>query len=118
MSDLKLTGKIKLIGEKQTFDSGFQKVEFVITTNDTYPQDVKFEVLKDKVDNFLKYNKVGQDVDVSFNINGSEYKGKYYVNLIAWKVFKADGQSGASTPNKEFEKQTAAPIAEDSGLPF
>lgn len=114
MSDLKLTGKIKLIGEKQTFDSGFQKIEFVITTSDTYPQDVKFEVLKDKVDNFIKYNKVGQDVDVSFNINGSEYKGKYYVNLIAWKVFKAEG----GTVAEPIGALAAARPAEESNLPF
>lgn len=87
---LQLTGKIKLIGEVQTFDSGFKKVEFVITTNDeNYPQEVKFDISQDKVDDFIKYNKVGSDVDVSFNVRGNEYKGKYYVNLAAWKVFKA-----------------------------
>ena len=42
---LQLTGTIKLIGEVQTFDSGFRKVEFVLTTNDEkYPQDVKFDI--------------------------------------------------------------------------
>jgi len=87
MSELKINGKIKLIGEKQTFDSGFEKVEFVITTKDKYPQDVKFEIVKDAMENFLKYNKVGQDVEVSFNIRGNEWKGKYYVSLSAWKVF-------------------------------
>ena len=87
---LQLTGKIKLIGEVQTFDSGFKKVEFVITTNDeNYPQEVKFDISQDKVDDFIKYNKVGSDVDVSFNVRGNEYKGKYYVNLAAWKVSKA-----------------------------
>ena len=86
-----LSGTIKLIGEKQTFDSGFQKVEFVLTTNDEkYPQDVKFEIVQDKVDDFLKYNKVGKAVDVSFNVRGNEYKGKYYVSLAAWKVFKSE----------------------------
>lgn len=88
---LKLTGTIKLIGEKQVFESGFQKVEFVITTNDEkYPQDVKFEIVQDKVDDFLKYNKVGSSVDVDFNVRGNEYNGKYYVTLSAWKVFKSD----------------------------
>ena len=54
---LQLTGTIKLIGEVQTFDSGFKKVEFVLTTNDEkYPQDVKFDISQDKVDDFLKYN--------------------------------------------------------------
>ncbi len=114
MSDLKLTGKIKLIGEKQTFDSGFQKIEFVLTTNDQYPQDVKFEVLKDKVDNFVKYNKVGQDVDVSFNVKGNEYKGKYYVSLAAWKIFKAEG----STQANPIGALAAARPAEESNLPF
>ena len=69
---LQLNGTIKLIGEKQVFDSGFQKVEFVLTTNDEkYPQDVKFEIVQDKVDDFLKYNKVGSVVDVDFNVRGN-----------------------------------------------
>jgi len=94
---LQLNGTIKLIGEKQTFDSGFQKVEFVLTTNDEkYPQDVKFEIVQDKVDDFLKYNKVGSSVDVSFNVRGNEYKEKYYVSLSAWKVFKSDANAPAT----------------------
>ena len=94
---LQLTGTIKLIGEVQTFDSGFRKVEFVLTTNDEkYPQDVKFDISQDKVDDFLKYNKVGSYVDVSFNVRGNEYKDKYYVNLSAWKVFKSDANKPAT----------------------
>jgi hypothetical protein len=89
-----LTGTIKLIGEKQVFDSGFQKVEFVITTNDEkYTQDVKFEIVQDKVDDFIKYNKVGASVDVDFNVRGNEYNGKYYVSLSAWKVFKSEANA-------------------------
>lgn len=94
---LQLKGTIKLIGEKQVFDSGFQKVEFVLTTNDEkYPQDVKFEIVQDKVDDFLKYNKVGSVVDVDFNVRGNEYQGKYYVNLSAWKVFKSQASAPAT----------------------
>ncbi len=100
-----LSGTIKLIGEKQTFDSGFQKVEFVLTTNDEkYPQDVKFEITQDKVDDFIKYNKVGKAVDVSFNVRGNEYKGKYYVSLTAWKVFKADeAATDIGVPSEEIK---------------
>ena len=94
---LQLTGTIKLIGDVQTFDSGFRKVEFVITTNDEkYPQDVKFDISQDKVDDFIKYNKVGACVDVDFNVRGNEYKDKYYVNLSAWKVFKSDSNKPAT----------------------
>ena len=51
MSDFKESGTITYIGEVQTFDSGFQKREFVIQTYGDYPQDIKFELLKDNVDN-------------------------------------------------------------------
>lgn len=110
MSELKLNGTIKVIGEKQTFDSGFQKVEFVVTTDDQYPQDVKFEIVQDKCDDFLKYNKVGKQVEVSFNVRGNEYKEKYYVNLSAWKVF------GASAETKTAEK--VEEVEENLDLPF
>lgn len=84
-------GQIKLISETQSFPSGFSKREFVVTTgHDKYPQDLKFEVVKDKcamLDSF----EAGQDVQVSFDIRGNEYNGKYYVNLSCWKIQAADG---------------------------
>lgn len=93
----KLTGTIKSIGEKQVFESGFQKVKFVVTTNDEkYPQDVSFEIVQDKVDDFIKYNKVGASVDVSFNIRGNEYNGTNYNTLSAWKVFKSEANAPAT----------------------
>ena len=88
MSELRLSGVIKQIGELQKFDSGFQKVQFVITTDDEYPQDVALEFFKDKADNFIKYHKVGDDVDVKFNVLGNEYKGRHYVSLNAWWIEK------------------------------
>jgi hypothetical protein len=83
-----LTGKIKVINETQTFDSGFQKREFVVTTNDpNYPQDIKLEFTKDKC-GILDTYKVDQDVNVSYNLRGSYYEPKdaYYVNLQAWRI--------------------------------
>lgn len=109
----KLTGTIKLIGEKQVFDSGFQKVEFVVTTNDEkYPQDIKFDITQDKVDDFIKYNKVGKVVDVDFNVRGNEYNGKHYVSLTAWKVFKSE----VSAPASDIGVQVSELAVDD--LPF
>lgn len=109
-----ITGKIKQIGDIQTFDSGFKKVEFVVTTNEQYPQDVKFEAVKEKAEQLLKYNKVGQTVDVSFNVRGNEYNGKYYVNLQAWKVFTAKTEAIDSAK----EKLATIGIEEVDDLPF
>ena len=42
----------------------------------------------DKLENFLKYTNIGDDVDVSFNLKSKEYNGKFYNSLDAWSVFK------------------------------
>ncbi|MBD5778322.1 DUF3127 domain-containing protein [Pelagicoccus sp. NFK12] len=86
-----MVGSVKVIEETQTFSSGFSKREFVITTEDKFPQDVKFEATKEKIEQVDKL-KVGDHVKVSFNIRGNEYKGRYYVNLQAWKIENAGGQ--------------------------
>ncbi len=95
-----VAGKIKVINEVQNFPSGFMKREFVVTTaHDKYPQDLKFEMVKDKcaaLDSF----KSGEDVQVSFDIRGNEYNGKYFVNLSCWKIQSADSSSAAAPKSK------------------
>ena len=87
--ELKLNGKVKLVMDLQTWDSGFTKREFVITTNEQYPQDVKFECIKDKT-SLLDGISNGDDIEVSFNVRGNEYNGKYYVNLQAWRLSRTE----------------------------
>jgi len=78
-------GTVKAIFDTQTFSGGFQKREFVITTEEQYPQDIKFEVVKDKVSLLDQYEE-GDQIKVSFNLRGNEHLGKYYVSLQAWKL--------------------------------
>ena len=100
MSDT-ISGKIVKIGEVQGFASGSRKVQFVIKNNEGYQgqeQVFAFDLFAgaskpEKLDNFLKYNKVGSEVDVSFNIKCNEYKGKYYTNLDAWRVGQQSNDS-------------------------
>lgn len=122
-----ISGKVKVIEQKQTFASGFEKQEFVITTEEQYPQDIKFELVKDKI-SLLNDVNVGEMVSVSFNVRGNEYNGKYYVNLQAWRLQKGGGstsksavESGASSmPNTPWPEASSAPIAADDedDLPF
>lgn len=90
-----MEGTVKLIEATQTFSSGFSKREFVITTDDKYPQDVKFECTKEKIEQVDRL-KQGDRVKVSFNIRGNEYKGRYYVNLQAWKIESGKGEVDSS----------------------
>jgi len=91
-----LSGTIKKIFDEQTFGSGFNKKEFVITTAaDRYPQDIKFETVKDKT-SLLSPLQEGDKVKVSFDIRGREWKENYYVNLNAWKIESLGGDAPAA----------------------
>ena len=107
-------GKMKWIGTTQSFPSGFTKREFVVTTaHDKYPQDIKFEVVKDKCPVLDDFD-LGQDVQVSFDFRGNEYNGKYFVNLACWKLQAADGASKASSPSSSEPSRRQSPATASS----
>jgi hypothetical protein len=84
-------GTLKLLYDTQTFASGFAKREFVVEVPDgKYPQMLKFECVKDKI-SMLDGLKAGDPVKVAFDIRGSEYKERFYVNLNAWKITRSGG---------------------------
>lgn len=84
-----LTGKIKIIQEAKTFDSGFTKREMVVIVEDgKYPQEINIEFVQDKV-SLLDSLQTGQGVTVTFDIRGREYNGRYFNNLQGWKIATA-----------------------------
>jgi len=91
--EYEIEGTIKVILDTQTFGSGFSKREFVITTDEKFPQDVKLETIKEKTGLLDRFSE-GQRVKASFNIRGNEHNGRYYVNLQAWKLNAADAGGG------------------------
>ena len=114
-----LSGKVKLIKDTEQFSSGFTKREMVVTVADgNYPQDINLEFLKDKT-SLLDSVSVGQEVTVSFDIRGREYNGRYFNNLVGWKV-QASGESAQEQPS--FQSENPAPAggfdAFDEDIPF
>jgi len=104
-----LTGTVKLIMDQQTFDSGFTKREFVVTVEDErFPQDIKFECVRDKC-SLLDGIEPGQNVTVTFDLRGNEYKDRYYVNLTAWRIEAAAAAQPEGAPPEGAE---GAPIDE------
>lgn len=107
-----LTGKIKLIQELKTFDSGFSKREMVVVVEDgKYPQEINLEFLQDNVA-LLDNLQPGQEVTVTFDIRGREYNGRYFNNLQGWKIAVAGEQPGmpsaanvSTAPNAEIEDE-------------
>ncbi len=97
-TSFELTGTLKVLEDLQTFASGFTKREFVIEVPDgKYPQMVKFETVRDKIDQ-LNTLSIGDELKVTFDVRGNEYKDRYYVNLNAWKIESSGGGQGGGNP--------------------
>jgi len=112
---MEVVGKIKVVGELETFASGFTKKLLVVTTDDQYPQNIGIEFMKDKVDLLSGYA-VGQDVKVSINLGGREWinpqgEAKYFNSVTGWRIEKAEGAPEAFTPPTALEEQ-------EDDLPF
>jgi hypothetical protein len=91
---LSITGTLLEIFPEQTFPSGFSKREFVVQTDDRYPQQIKFELLKERCSRLDEFQ-VGEPVQVNFDLRGNEYEGRYFVNLVCWKLSSNDESSGS-----------------------
>jgi hypothetical protein len=110
-----LTGKIKLIQDPKTFNSGFTKREMVVIVEDgKYPQEINLEFVQDKV-SLLDDLQPGQEVTVSFDIRGREYNGRYFNNLQGWKVITAGDE--AAPPSVDANYPTPADFGDDD-IPF
>ncbi|MGY8929123.1 MAG: DUF3127 domain-containing protein [Flavobacteriales bacterium] len=119
-----IKGKIKVLFDRQDFPSGFFKRDFVITTNDQYPQDIKFGALKERVEQ-LDGLSVDDEVTVKFDVKGREYNGNYYVDLNAWRIERgasgqaaqAGSQAGSLGGQSSQTSQASAPNVTSAPLP-
>lgn len=97
-----LTGKIKLIQDPKTFDSGFTKREMVVVVEDgKYPQEINLEFVQDKAA-LLDSLQPGQEVTVTFDIRGREYNGRYFNNLQGWKITAQESTSTAPSSEPQY----------------
>lgn len=113
-----LTGKIKLIQEPKTFDSGFTKREMVVIVEDgKYPQEINLEFVQEKVA-LLDGLQPGQEVTVTFDIRGREYNGRYFNNLQGWKIVTAGDEPAHSAGNQSEAPPFPSPEDFDEDIPF
>ena len=124
-----MKGTVKRLFDTWKSDtSEFYKREFVVTTAEQYPSDVKFSALKEKSDQ-LSQIKEGDQVLVKFDVRGREYNDRYYVDLNAWRVEKMGAEAPADQEGGQPQPATAdippapafnpgTPAASDDDLPF
>lgn len=120
-----IEGKLIKKFDIESKTSSFQAREFVIEVPDgNYSQFVKFQLVQDRCALIDSMNE-GEQIKVHFDLRGREWQGKYFTNLNAWKVDKAE--AGATTTNATAPAATAnagsfptandEPAADDD-LPF
>jgi hypothetical protein len=120
---MEVQGKIKVIGETQTFGT-FQKRELVVVTQDgEYSQTLGLEFHQDKCSLLDEY-KVGDNVKVSINLRGKEWinpdmaknpnqEARYFNSIVGWKIEKVEDNIEAF---KEVNSGDLKEAADD--LPF
>lgn len=125
---MEIQGKIKLVGETQTFgNNGFRKREVVITTEEQYPQHIMVEFVQDKTDLLNSYQ-VDQMVKISINIRGREWTNpqgevKYFNSIQGWRIENLQAEQGGGDippvpPVEAFEPADDLNEEEHDDLPF
>ena len=124
MNNFTISGSVHHVGDEQSFSDKFKKRDLVIEIEDgNYKQIVKFQLINERCDLADKL-RTGQDVEVSFNLQGREYnkdgKTSYFTNLTAWRVKKVgDSEAPAPTQNRPtLEEVVKVFDDDDGGLPF
>lgn len=111
-----LTGTLKKVDPIVQVSDKFSKREFVITdATSQYPQDILFQSVQDKC-SILDAFKVGDTVQVSFNLRGREWTSpqgevKYFNTLDAWRI-EASQVATTSAPVAQAQTQNQAPTAQ------
>jgi hypothetical protein len=110
MSTFKVKGVIKAIGEPKQLDNGATVLDYIVevTKENGYKTDFSFNMYKKEeyashITNFAQYNKVGDNVEVEFDIRSREYNGKTYNDLSHWKLEKVISDKPIETDTEEIE---------------
>ena len=113
---MEVQGKVKMVGETQTFGSnGFRKREVVVTTDEQYPQHIMVEFIQDKCD-LLNGYQIGQEVKIGINLRGREWvnpqgETKYFNSIQGWRIENAQ----AAVPAPVSGAVPATPAAAGQG---
>ena len=116
------TGKVKAVGEVQTFASGFTKRELVVEEDreGNWPNVVAFAFKKGNVAK-LDGVKLGVRVKVGFAVDGREWtdprtgKVRYFSDLTALRLEQLDGAVQVPEPA---DPSGLPPEPDDGDMPF
>tara|TARA_X000000950_G_C13527797_1_gene502311 strand:+ start:254 stop:631 length:378 start_codon:yes stop_codon:yes gene_type:complete len=125
MNNLSVEGKLKRVHDEQIISDRFKKREFVIETEEQYPQVLMFQLVQDKTNLIDTFN-MGDKIEVFFNLRGREWQKdpsaevKVFNTLDAWRIQKLEAmqaQSPENVPSSE-ANENVSPASPEDDLPF
>ena len=119
---MELSGKIiQLLPEKsgESARGPWRKQEYILETEGQYPKQVCFMAWSDKIDEFAI--KEGEYLVVSIDLESREYNGRWYTDVKAWKVARADFTADNTSPyvrENHNDTKSEEPSILDDDIPF
>ena len=119
---MEVNGTVVKVFPKNQVSEKFAKREFVIQTDDQYPQKILCQMTQDRCEQ-LDGIGVGEQVKALINLRGREWTNpqgevKYFNTIECWKITNESTEN--YKPNMgAFDDQVVQPeLDEDDGLPF
>lgn len=123
--NFELVGNLIVKEDEQAVTGSFKKREFVLEVanerNSDWNDYIKFQLTQDRCSQLDPFN-LGEAVKVSFNIKGRKWekdgKVNYFSNLEAWRLEKAQANTGADMPPPPYAQAEVPPAGDNEDLPF
>jgi hypothetical protein len=125
MASFEFSGKLKVKGNTQVVSDKFSKRDFVIATEEQYPQFVSLQLTQDKCALLDAYN-LGEELKLSVNLRGREWTApdgtvKYFNTLDVWRIERmqaAAPQNSNSGMSPAAQEEMISSGDQSDDLPF
>ncbi|MGZ5242782.1 MAG: DUF3127 domain-containing protein [Bacteroidia bacterium] len=117
---MELTAKLVQVLPLQTGqgkNGEWKKQDIIVETDGQYPKKVCISVWGDKIDeNQLQ---IGNQLNISFDVESREYNGRWYTDCKAWKVASAGGGGGnaGNANSQSYDDREPYPSQSPSSTP-
>jgi hypothetical protein len=115
---MEITGRVKELLQEQSGqgkNGTWRKQEFVLETEGEYPKQVCIVQWGDNIDRFGI--QAGETITAHIDVQSREYNGRWYTDVKAWKIERAETNAAAAPPSDEPWPEPPAGGSDD-GLPF
>jgi len=110
----KIISQLPEVSGSSKSGNAWRKQEFIVETGGQYPKKVCVSLWGDKIDQFGL--KVGEQVNLSIEIESREYNGRWYTEVKAYKADRSQGAAGMPVGPPDVD--TFYEAADEDKMPF